>query len=196
MLQPMSSRYYPLAAIAGAVWLWMAVACSTSPSSSDTPVPRQYAYHRIDVPAAVYRADTIGGIPVELNQSAQSVANTPGWLTAVYDGLNAELYLTLTPLSAETEESLIANRVERLSMNTGGASTEVVESRNAGGWECTLLVTPSGSPTPVQFLAVEPGKWMLSGSAMIEGATSAPADSIRPVVEMLRRDITHLLMTL
>ena len=169
--------------------------CSKAPTA-DIPVPRRHAYPRIEIPAATYRADTIGSLPVELNEATVAATDSPGWLTAGYRSLNTEIYMTLTPLAVDTEQELIANRVERLSMNTGGAATEVVETVNANGWECTLLVTPSGSPTPVQFLAVDPGRLMLSGSAMTEGATSAPADSIRPVVDMLRRDITHLLMNL
>lgn len=195
MIGSVLSRMRVAGAIAVAAAVGVLTGCKGSPAA-DLPVPRQYAYPRIQVPEALYRQDTIGSVAVAVNASAVTDSPEAGWLTATYPGLDAEIYFTLTPLTADNAESLIANRVERLSMNTGGAPTEVVETVNPNAWECTLLVTPSGSPTPVQFLAVEPGKWMLSGSAMIAGATSAPKDSIRPTVDMLRRDITHLLNTL
>lgn len=173
----------------------LAAACGRSPAG-DIPVPRQHAYPRLSVPPAVYKADSVGKLPVMLNEAVAISSESPDWLTAEYKGLNTRIFITFTNLDVDNADQLIANRIERLSMNTGGAPTEVTETLTPNGRECTLLVTPSGSPTPVQFIAVSPGQWMLSGSGMIDATPAAPSDSLRPVVDMLRRDILHLLTTL
>ena len=175
----------------------IATGCGGRRGGDDVAVPRRPGYYRLNLPDATYRSDTIGAVELQLNAATESTRDGHGWLTVIYPSKTAELYITLTDISGADGETAVANRIERLSMNTGGARTEIIEmeGRDAGR-HLTLMVTPAGSPTPVQFLAIEPGRWMLSGSAMVSDFTQAPVDSLRPVVEMLRRDVTYLLENL
>lgn len=158
----------------------------------DAPVPRREAYPRLSLPEALYRVDSVGGIPLEVNEKALSTVENERWLTLSYPNQSAVIYITLTTIE-NNDRDPVTNRLERLSMNTGGAPTTVNEFVNNHGYNCLLMFTPAGSPTPVQFIAVIPGDLMLSGSAMVDGLPTAPADSLKPVVEMLKRDITHML---
>lgn len=168
--------------------------CGGSSGQRDVDVPRIRAYYRLTLPAPDYRTDTLGYLPVAVNRAASATSDGSGWLTLAYPGAGAEVYLTLTPLDGDDGgDSRILNRVERLSMNTRGASTQMSEFVNDRGLECLLMVTPQKSPTPVQFIAVQPGEWMLSGSAMVGHLAEAPSDSLAPVVKMLERDLRYML---
>lgn len=173
----------------------LTTACSTAPGGGDVDVPRRRAYFRLQLPEAVYRDVAVGDATVRLNGNAAVEASRPGWVTAVYPHGLAEIYITDTPLQEGSDEA-IANRMERLAMNTGGAVTRTDCYINAGGYDCTLLVTPAGSPTPVQFLAIAPGCRMLSGSAVLKDYDAAASDSLAPVVTMLERDVKMLLDSL
>ena len=178
--------------VISAITLLFVTACSEG-CGGDVAVPRREAYPRIQLPAPVWRSDTIGTVAVMVNLAAKSQCDSNGWLTVDYPYGLARLYLTLTPFGGIDADQAVANRLERLSMNTGGAVTTVDEFDNRLGRRCMLMVSLSGCPTPVQFIAVAPGEWMLSGSALVEKAASAPGDSLRPVIDMLKRDIIHLL---
>lgn len=160
----------------------------------DAPVPRRHAFYRLVLPDSTYCITDFHGYSLSLNTVANTSFNAEkGWLTVSYPDLNTELYVTLTPVASVDEDKAIDNRLERLSMNTGGAYTEITELTNGHGIGCTMLVTPYGSPTPVQFIAVDPGRCLISGSAMVEGIAVAPGDSLSPIVDMLSRDVLHLL---
>lgn len=166
--------------------------CCSPGESRDVAVPRKEAYPRMTIPDAVYRTDTIAELPVKVNRASQSSRETEGWMTVTYNDPKAEVFMTLTSFNNNMEDA-VANRLERLSMNTGGATTEVEEFVNHAGRNCLLMITPAGCPTPVQFIAVAEGEWMLSGSAVVEGIATATGDSLKPVVEMLHRDVSYML---
>lgn len=178
------------AIVAMALTAVLAAGCGAG-ERRDVDVPRRRAYPRMELPAESYREERVGNATVAVNEAASTGADGPGWLTATYPGGMAEIYITYTTIGADPEAE-IGNRVERLSMNTGGAATEISEFVNGQGLQCILMKTPAGSPTPVQFIAVAPEGWMLSGSAMVDKLTEAP-DSLAPVVEMLERDVQYML---
>lgn len=164
--------------------------------NKDIPVPRRTAYHRLDIPAPAYTLRPSGGFTLQLNNSIDSIESSrQGWITARYPDNMATLYITISNLSGTDARETIDNRVERLSLNTGGEPTEVKSFTTLSGLDARLIVTPSGSPTPVQFIATDHKTILMSGSAMVQEATSAAADSIAPIIEMLERDITHMLKT-
>lgn len=175
-------------------------------SAADTvAVPRRTAYPRICIPAAIYTPFT--GAPLHFETSAAATAgiatppsghSAPGstWVDVVYPGYGITIHCTFTQADADRIPGILDNRIERLSINTGGATSEVSELTNAGGFDCRMIVTRAESPTPVQFLASDHERWVVSGSAYIEAGRNASPDSIAPVISMLERDITHSLTTL
>ena len=170
-------------------------------SGGDIPVPRPQAYPRIAIPDSVFRPVSAGDVTLQLNAAVDSLSargslNGSWWITALYDDFDASLFITVTPLSPADALSTIDNRVERLSLNTGGLPTEVTSFTTSAGLDARIIVTPQGSPVPVQFLVTDHNTLLVSGSATLEAAATAPPDSIAPVIDMLRRDVTHTVLTI
>lgn len=177
----------------------IATACQGN-GNRDIPVPRRTAYQRMQLPPATYRPVTLGSVTLNLNASADTTGTAHSgsneWLTAQYPGGLAQLYITVSQATPTNIDEMIDNRVERLSLNTGGAETQVSSFTTPGGMDARIVVTPHDSPTPVQFIATDHATTLVSGSAHVRDAATAPADSLAPVIEMLTRDITHLVTTL
>ncbi len=177
--------------------LAMTLSCCTG-GQREIAVPRPAAYHRIAIPAPAYRTVRAGTVSIQLNTSVTDTVVSAGnsWVTACYPGLGTSMYITVTEIDPGTAGEAIDNRVERLSLNTGGLPTEVISFTTPEAFDAQLIITPAGSPIPVQFLATDHSSVLVSGTAAVEGSASSPADSISPVLEMLERDITHMLKTL
>ncbi len=162
----------------------------------DVPVPRRTAFSRMQLPPDSYRHVTIGGTALELNAAADTTGTVDdaanAWLTAVYPDGTAELYITVNHATGSHLDAMIDNRVERLSLNTGGAESQVSSFITPAGLDARIVVTHHGTPTPVQFIVTDHATMLVSGSAHVRDAATAPADSLAPVIGMLERDLNHL----
>lgn len=176
----------------------VAVTACNSHAVKDIPVPRPAAYHRITLPDSTYRTTDAGLVSLQLNAATNDTIVTAGnsWITSHYPDLGTSVYITVNELSPSSATSAIDNRVERLSLNTGGNPTEVSSFTTPAGLDAKIIVTPSGTPTPVQFIATDHASILVSGTATVADAATAPTDSLLPVINMLQRDITHLLKTI
>ncbi len=161
-------------------------------------VPRPEGYPRIALYEAVYRSDSIGPVIFESNAGTavterRQGADGMGWLTLAYPRYGATLYLTASPATASTLGGIIDNRLERISLNIGGATTELTELTGKGGWHGRVTLTPSGSATPLQILATSPrGDCVVSGALFLErAATATSPDSLAPALEAVRDDLIH-----
>jgi len=174
-----------------------AISCGHS-DLHDIAVPRPVAYHRITIPDPAYRIAKAGPGSIQLNASVTDTIVTAGnsWVTAHYPGLDASIYITVTEISPDTADESIDNRIERMSLNTGGHPTEVISFTTPAGLDARMTVTRAGSPTPVQFMATDHREILVSGAGTAGLSVTAPADSLSPITGMLERDITHLLKTL
>lgn len=166
--------------------------------SGGRPVPRPEGYPRIALYEAVYRNDSIGPVIFESNAGTavterRQGADGTGWLTLAYPRYGAILYLTASPATASTLGGIIDNRLERISLNIGGATTELTELTGKGGWHGRVTLTPSGSATPLQILATSPcGDCVVSGALFLErAATATSPDSLAPALEAVRDDLIH-----
>ncbi len=165
----------------------------------DSYAPRPYAYARMELPDASYV--TTSGLPVNFERNASTLLTERDeqggarHIDIVYPGLGTTLYLTLTPVDSPLMAAeVLDNRAERMARNTGDNNTEIITLVDP---EATVTVTPAGSPTPVQMLSLTPsGRYVLSAQAFVPAAPDAPGDSLRPLVDMLRRDIIHLAQTI
>lgn len=161
-------------------------------------MPRPEGYPRIALYEAVYRSDSIGPVIFESNAGTavterRQGADGTGWLTLAYPRYGATLYLTASPATASTLGDIIDNRLERISLNIGGATTELTELTGKGGWHGRVTLTPSGSATPLQILATSPrGDCVVSGALFLErAATATSPDSLAPALEAVRDDLIH-----
>ncbi|MDE6085197.1 MAG: hypothetical protein K2G40_02185 [Muribaculaceae bacterium] len=187
------ATYIPLYVIA---IIAIATGCQSTPAPREVPVPRPEAYFRLEIPDTVYYPSLLGGEIIMLNSAIDSVETVSigrnSWLTASYPGGRATIYLTITEIDASTEAEVMENRTERMSLNTGGNQCFIENSRTGKGRTATLLITPAGSPTPVQLMIHGHGDKIITVAANCEEAATARPDSIQPVVEMLVRDINYM----
>lgn len=175
-------------------------------SATDTvAVPRRTAYPRICIPAAVYAPFADAPLHFETSAAAKARIATPPsgnsapgstWVDIAYPEYGITIHCTFTHTDTDRIPGILDNRIERLSVNTGGATSEMSELTNAYGFDCRMIATRAESPTPVQFLATDHKHWVISGSAYIEAGRNTNPDSIAPVISMLERDIIHSLTTL
>lgn len=170
-------------------------------SAGDAPAtPRPVAYPRIEVPDTNYVNTDIGGITVTTNAMATIVpGDAPSGdgtqFNISYGRFGVDIYCTVTPVTdAAVAGDVIANRTERMALNTGANTTEVIDIPVAGG-SARVTITPTGSPTPVQFIACRNG-YILSGAAYLPACATQRTDTLQPVVSFLRRDIIRLVSTL
>ena len=189
-----------LTAIPALLTLALAAASCAGGSDGDRPIPRRAAYPRIQIPDSVFSASD--SLPMSLQVSDAAVTELSAgddgsvWVTVKYPGLNASIYYTFTPATATTVGSVIDNRSERIALNLGSAEAESLSFALPGGIDCDIITDRAGrASTPVQFIATDHHRFVVSGAAYIADA-GAPPDSIAPIIAMLRRDITHSLKTL
>lgn len=180
-------------------------ACAGCGNSADTsPIPRRYAYPRIDIYNADYRTDTVANVRFRTNSGTlitrpDSMPGDKGiWFNIVYPRYHAVVHCTVTNVAADRIDAVIDNRSERMALNTGGSYTEITDfmPQHDGGFTAKMLVTPDGSVTPVQFLASDGMHTVVSGSMIFRTARHIDPDSVAPVISAVEADLTELLNSL
>lgn len=161
------------------------------------PLPQ--AFPRIGMPGPEYTvADTLMH-PLTVNASAllTAVRRDGGeWIDIAYPQFGqGRVYLTINNVAPGREEEMLANRTERMALNTGGMPGELTELTSRGGWHCSMLLTRGSVTTPVQVLASGPGM-MLSGALHLSVPQTTPPDSVSPVVDAVARDMMEMLKSL
>lgn len=185
-----SRRFFPriLALLAAAV---AAAGCGPGGGSRKAPVPRPYAWPRVEpYPASFTRS--IDGFAVN-DSVVVAPGDSAGWYTLLYPRYNVRVYATITRVAPRDLPGVIDNRTRRISLNTGGGLTRLTELTSEGGFDCVLATTPSGTITPLQFLAHDSRGRVVTGALVVDGAASAQPDSAAPVIEAVERDLIHAL---
>lgn len=176
-----------------------------TPPASYTPVPRPVAYPRIDTYDTAMVATPQA--PLHWLANAQAVVSIPDrdqsddgntrWLNIDYPDYGIIVYCTFSNVAPAQRQQVIDNRVERMSLNAGGNRTEIVELESDGGFHAQLLVTPQGTVNPLQFLATDGDRWVVSGTAFLRSAPRPGAeDSIAPTIQAVRGDLLRALTRL
>lgn len=186
------SRSLPSLLIAIAV---MAVLAACSGSQQDA-TPRPVAYPRLTTYDTVYtRVDSLPVSCFEVNASATLTGRKHGkdgstWLNVVYPGYadNSVIYLTFSPVTDANRDATIANRTERMALNTGGNDSEIIRLTSDGGFDCSIVEALGPTVTPLQFIATRPDM-VITGAYYI----ATPGDSVKPYIDAVRADILHTL---
>lgn len=178
-----------------AILALVAIACNHSGDSSPDnagATPRRYAYPRIAAIDTAMALRTLGPVDIAVNTSATAISEREGWLTLSYPRLGATIYISAT--RTDDVAAAIANRRQRMALNLGDASASASEFL-VGPFACTIVESADAGTTPVQFLAASADGVIVSGAATLSGPT-APADSIRPIVQFLAADAARMLKSL
>ncbi len=169
-------------------------ACSEKAPEGGVPLPPAYPriaaypqkYAPVDSFPANWEANAECRTTVDHGRDRAVFASTD------YAAYRGKLMVTFTPVDDNNHlDKVIDNRLERMSLNTGGHQSELTTFETSAGFNAKILITRVSSPTPVQFLA-EDGRRVVSGALMLDTAPTS-ADSIAPVIETVRRDIIHAL---
>lgn len=165
----------------------------------DNIVPRRTAYPRPALPdTAMAATGCAPGLYLEANARAVIESPRPGWINVAYPGLGARIHITVTPVTAADVADVRANRMQRLSLNEGDRRSEHREWTNAAGFDI-LVARTEASSTPLQFLATDDSSAVVSGAVYFADpavATTESADSIRPILDAIERDIATSLSRL
>lgn len=167
-----------------------------SGSENQRIVPRRTAYPRPQLPDSILTDFKAAPLHFEVNAEASTSSPKEGWLNIRYPMLAATVYVTFTSTTTSNIEGVRRNRMERLMLNAGDKPSNHSEFTNDAGFDILLSET-DGATTPVQFLASDGEKWVVSGAAYFDNpAATLSADSIRPMVKAIRRDILEALKKL
>lgn len=174
-------------------WLMLAVAgCGTS-SGDNAAVPRARAYPRPPLPDTAMQAADGVGLHFLVNRQATVSSARRDWLDADYPSLGITVHTSFTETTPEEVADVMANRMERLLLNAGSREPKFDEYDNAAGFDI-IVARSDGAAIPLQFLATDHGRWVVSGAAVLRSAAAAEqTDSLRPIVDAVEADIRRAL---
>lgn len=158
------------------------------------PIPRPAAFPRPVVYSESYHTDTLGGLALEVNDSAHLSSPQPGWFNLEYPAYKTIVNCTLTR-GGNIAEAL-NNRAQRMALNIGAAGGDIEQFTSRSGLYVTLITAPEAMRTPVLFLATDSTSMLLSGVAVASLSPSTPVDSVAPQVTALAADMRRLLRQL
>lgn len=178
----------------------MSSVMSCGREGNDLSVPKPEGFARIEIyPEAYSPLEGISQV-FHINDSAQVVENRGDdagnrWITLGYPRYGALVYLTFTPTSSSSVGRVVENRLERMALNAGNATSELMEFTGKGGFKSKLMSTRSVTVTPLQFLSVAPDlSVVVSGTLFIDGADAASSpDSVAPIVNAVTADMIYSL---
>ncbi len=165
-------------------------------SDSRHAIPRRTAYPRPQLPDTVLTACEKAPLHFEINAEANAATPREGWLDINYPMLGATVHVTFTETTAEGIDEIRHNRMERLMLNSSDRPSTHSEFTNPAGFD-VLISETDGAATPLQFLATDSRRWVVSGAVYFSDPDAgASSDSIRPMVDALRRDIIKAMTNL
>lgn len=169
-------------------------------------IPRQEAFPRIEthdstfteLPSAPMRFEisTEAKVVLDSVNTGKKMGENSRWFTISYPRYDAEIYYTFTPVNSASLDKVIDNRTERMKLNSGGLTSELLELTNANGFSSQILTTIESKVTPIQFISTDNKHWVVSGAVHIKNHNSNNIDSISPVINVIKRDIIHSLKTI
>lgn len=184
------AAYVTAAAVCAAI---VAGGCS---EGEHRAVPRREAYVRLQLPDSAMSA--VGGTPLLFMVNNDAVADVPrrGWLDVAYPTIGVEVHITFTPVTEATAPEVMANRMERLMLNSGNLTVDEREFTNPHGFDI-YLTRAERTATPIQFLATDRRSMVVSGAAVMRGVSPDTAvEAIAPAVDAVYRDIMRAMQNL
>lgn len=154
-------------------------------------VPLPKAWPRTEIYDTVYRPATPGS-DILVNAGAEvAPGDRDGWLNITYPAYRATLFLTDATAASEAEaDEILANRRERIDLNINGLRSVESTLTTPSGYDLTMLSTPAGTLTPLQFVARRRQR-VISGALVVD-RLPVSADSIGPTLAAVEADIINL----
>ena len=164
-----------------------------------TPKPKGFL--RIEPQMAQYDIFTYDELPSSFSVSSQTIIELPPtdsiayWMNIDYPHLSAKIYCDyqqITAVSLKSHTDQCYKLAERAAGNASVINEKfyVNEEKNVYG---TLFLIEGESPSPIQFMLTDSTKHFFRGALYYKYKTNP--DSIAPVTDYLKRDITELIQS-
>ena len=183
-------------------FIWLFILAFVSSCGGDY-LPRPLGYNRIDLPERAF--ETLNGsypyffeVPEAVTVEKDSFnIDQAAWINLNYREMGAKVHLTYLPLGTEGGDiKMVLNDAINLT-----AKHQI----KAYGIEESILLTPKGYtavvaelsgevPTQFQFFITDSTNHFLRGALYFN--TAMKNDSLAPVIEHIKIDMTHLINTL
>ncbi len=183
----------------------MLAACSGGGGGDNVPVPRRKAFPRIEVYPAKYRtADSLLPLNIEINTGAELhnlVTHGDNFsLDVVYPRYRAVVHVWAINLCKDDTAKIAdikRSRLERVALNLGVADAVTTPIVNDFGLHALIIDASTPIPTPIQLIAGDDRRVLVTATAFVDFKPSpVAADSLAPVFDALRADISHLIAAL
>lgn len=180
-------------------WLWVVAALLLMAAMADAcrneapaSIPRRQAFPRINLYDTAYVAVDGLAVHVEVNASAPVSVKQGKGFDINYPRYGAVVYCSVTQVpDSASALRVTANRTERMALNVGDLPAQRTQWHTANGFAVRMLEADGATQTPLQFVAR--GADCVVSGAMFFGRAVSSADSVRPMVEAVRRDMIHML---
>lgn len=166
--------------------------------SRQAPIPRPYGYYRIAVPTSEYRDTVYGPYAFELSRYATlSPHLEPGevyWMDIIYPTLNTKIYCSYKPIHGNLD-ALTRDALEFIYKHAGQASAipehgfENPDKRVYG----VFFTLEGNTASPYQFFLTDSTRHFFRGAVYCNCRPNV--DSLRPILDFMEHDITHLIET-
>ncbi len=178
-------------------------ACRPTP-----PVPKPRGYALLELPAAHrYQLFQEAAFPYRFAypvyaQIAQDTAgmsvrpDNPYWLNVNFPSLNATLYVSYNALRTPADWEKLTNDSYELSQIHNKRASYVKDGRfrNENGISGMAYEWGGASASVYQFIATDSVRNFLRGALYFN--VTPNADSLKPAIEFLQKDVEHLMQTL
>mgnify|MGYP003307598342 CR=1 FL=1 len=164
-------------------------------------VPREYGYFRVFLPEHTYQATDNEGYPYrfEVSDFAQihpvTQAGEKYWIDIVYPKLNAHIHCSYKPIQHNL--GALSADAEEFVYNHSMKATSIPEQEYADDSERVYAVMyhlEGNTATPTQFYITDSTQHFFRGALYFNCIPNQ--DSLAPMIEYLREDITHLIETI
>ena len=171
----------------------------SSCTGSYTPKPKGFL--RIEPPPAQYVVFDEAELPFAFSVSLQAIIELPPadsaayWMNIDYPGLDAKIYCSYNQITTRTLNDYTEDGF-KLAERAAGNAAAITEKRyenednNVYG---TLLLIEGESASPVQFMLTDSTSHFFRGALYYKHKSNA--DSIAPVTDYIKKDITELIQT-
>ncbi|MFD2571336.1 gliding motility lipoprotein GldD [Spirosoma soli] len=179
----------------------LSIACGSSSSDNYTPKPK--GYPRFDLPTPSYTLlEPTHPYQFEYNKIARILPDTfarsePDWIFINYPAYHASVQLTYKPVKNDVNRlrAMLEDAYKLAARhNIKAYSIEQRKLKLTSGLEASIIDLSGEVPSQVQFVTTDSTTHFLRGALYFNTATEN--DSLRPVIEYIRKDMLHLLNTL
>ena len=170
-------------------------------TGSGNYTPKPMGFLRIEPPVAHYVSLNEAELPYAFSVSRQAIIELPSsdsteyWMNIDYPGLNAKIYCSYKQITAHTLNEYMEEcfkLAERAAGNAGAINEKYYENKENNVYG-TLFLIEGESISPVQFLLTDSIKNFFRGALYYKFISNA--DSIAPVTDYIKKDITELIQT-